>query len=56
MKKLARDGATEPVSRDQILGSDQGRMEKIIQGKIIFPVQLTMSRISNLTQLVHTLL
>ena len=51
MSRLTRDGTTEPVSRDQILRRVRG------QGNIfIFPVQLTMSRIGNLTRLVHTLL
>ena len=45
-----RDGTAEPVSRDQILRHAQE------QGNIIFPVQLTTSRIGNLTQLIHTLL
>ena len=39
-----------PVSRDQILRHARG------QGNIIFPVQLTTSRIGNLTRLIHTLL
>ena len=37
-----RDGRTEPVSLDQILRRERG------QGNIIFPVQLTTSRIGNL--------
>ena len=45
-----RDGTAEPVSRDQILRHARG------QGNIIFPVQLTTSRIGNLTRLIHTLL
>ena len=40
----------EPISRDQILRHVRG------QGNIIFPVQLTTSRIDNLTRLIHTLL
>ena len=40
----------EPVSRDQILRHARG------QGNMIFPVQLTTSRIGNLTRLIHTLL
>ena len=40
----------EPVSRDQILRHARG------QGDIIFSVQLTTSRIGNLTRLIHTLL
>ena len=50
MSRLTRDGTAEPVSRDQILRHARG------QGNIIFPVQLTTSRISNLTRLIHTLL
>ena len=49
MSKLTRDGTAEPVSRDQILRHARG------QGNI-FPVQLTTSRIGNLTRLIHTLL
>ena len=47
---VSRDGTAEPVSRDQILRHARG------QGNIIFPVQLTTSRIGNLTRLIHTLL
>ena len=50
ISRLTRDGTVEPVSRDQILRHVQG------QGNIIFPVQLTASRIGNLTRLIHTLL
>ena len=50
MSRLTRDGTAEPVSRDQILRYARG------QGNIIFPVQLTTSRIGNLTRLIHTLL
>ena len=50
MGRLTRDGTAEPVSRDQILRHARG------QGNIIFPVQLTTSRIGNLTRLIHTLL
>ena len=50
MSRLTRDGTAEPVSRDQILRHARG------QGDIIFPVQLTTSRIGNLTGLIHTLL
>ena len=50
MSRLTRDGTAEPISRDQILRHVQG------QGNIIFPVQLTTSRIGNLTWLIHTLL
>ena len=47
MSRLTRDGTAESVSRDQILGD---------RGILIFPVQLTTSRIGNLTRLIHTLL
>ena len=50
MSRLTRDGTAEPVSRDQILRHARGR------GNIIFPVQLTTSRIGNLTRLIRTLL
>ena len=50
MSRLTRDGTAEPVSRDEILRHARG------QGNIIFPVQLTTSRIGNLTRLIHTLL
>ena len=50
MSRLTRDGTAEPVSRDQILRHARG------QGDIIFPAQLTTSRIGNFTRLIHTLL
>ena len=50
MSRLTRDGTAEPVSRDQILRHARG------QGNILSPVQLTTSRIGNLTRLIHTLL
>ena len=50
MSRLTRDGTAEPVSRDQILRHARG------QGDIIFPLQLTTSRIRNLTLLINTLL
>ena len=50
MSRLTRDGTAEPVSGDQILRHARG------QGNVIFPVQLTTSRIDNLTRLIHTLL
>ena len=50
MSRLTRDGTAEPFSRDQILRHARG------QGTVIFPVQLTTSRIGNLTRLIHTLL
>ena len=49
MSKLTRDGTAEPVSRDQILRRERG------QGNVIFSVQLTTSRIGNLTRLIHIL-
>ena len=48
MSRLTRDGTAELVSRDQIFRHARG------QGDIIFPVQLTTSRIGNLTRLIHT--
>ena len=50
MSRLTRDGTVEPVSRDQIL-----RRERAEGNEIIFPVQLTTSRIGNLTRLILTL-
>ena len=50
MSRLTRDGTAEPVSRDQILRHARDK------GMFIFPVQLTTSRIGNLTRLIHTLL
>ena len=50
MSRLTRDGTAEPISRDQIFRHARG------QGILIFPVQLTTSRIGNLTRLIHTLL
>ena len=50
MSRLARNGTAEPVSRDQILGRERGDREICI-----FPVQLTTSRIGNLTRLILTL-
>ena len=49
MSRLTRDGPTEPISRDQILRHERG------QGHIQFPVQLTTSRIGNLTRSILTL-
>ena len=48
MSRLTRDGTAEPISRDQILRHARE------QGNIIFPVQLTTSRIGNLARLIHT--
>ena len=50
ISRLTRDGTAEPISRDQILRHARG------QGNIHFPIQLTTSRIGNLTRLIHTLL
>ena len=49
MSKLTRDGTGEPVSQDQILRRERE------QEVLVFPVQLTTSRIGNLTRLTHTL-
>ena len=49
LKTSSRD-LIRPQSRDQILRHARG------QGNIIFPVQLTTSRIGNLTRLTHILL
>ena len=49
MSRLTRDGTAEPVSRDQIL-----RREQRGQEILIFPVQLTTSRIGNFTRLIYT--
>ena len=40
MSGLARDGTTEPASRDQILRRERG------QGKTIFPAQVNTNRIA----------
>ena len=50
MSRLTWDGTAEPVSRNQLLGANGDK------GIFIFPVQLTTSRIGNLTRLIHTLL
>ena len=49
MSRLTRDGTTKPVSRDLILRRERGQV------KTIFPVQLTTSRIDDLTRLILTL-
>ena len=49
MGRLTRDGTPESVSRDQILRRERG------QENLFFPVQLTTSRIGNLTRLILTL-
>ena len=48
MSRLTRDGAAEPVSRDQIIRRE--RRQEIL----LFPVQLTTCGIGNLTRLIHT--
>ena len=56
MSRLTRDGTAEPVSRDQILRHARGHSGTHgDRGILIFPVQLTTSRIGNLTRLIHTL-
>ena len=50
MSRLTRDGTAEPVSRDIFSGTHGDR------GIFIFSVQLTTSRIGNLSRLIHTLL
>ena len=47
MSRLTRDGTAEPISRDQILRHARG------QGNMNFPVQLTTSKIGDLTRLIH---
>ena len=49
MSRLTRDETTETVSRDQVLGANADREI------FIFPIQLTSSRIGNLTRLILTL-
>ena len=49
MSRLTQDGTAETVSRDQISGANVDREI------FIFPVQLTTSRIGNLTRLILTL-
>ena len=50
MRGLKLDGTAEVVSRHQILRHERDR------DIVIFPVQLTTSRIGNHIQLIHTLL
>ena len=50
MNRLTRDGAAEPVLRNQFSGANRDRET------FIFPVQLTTCGIGNLTRLTHTLL
>ena len=52
MGRMMRDGTDELVSRDHIFSGANADREIIS----IFPVQLTTSRIGNLTRLIHTLL
>ena len=49
MSRLTRDWTAEPVSRDQTLRHERR------QGNVHFPVQLSPSRIDNLTRLILTL-
>ena len=49
MSRLARDGTAEPVLRTKSSGADMDRE------MLFFPLQLTTSRIGNLTRLtIHT--
>ena len=48
-RRLTRDGTAEPILRDHILRRERG------QRNINSPIQLTTSRIGNLTRLIHTL-
>ena len=50
MSRLARDGRLNPSRETKFSGTHGDR------GILIFPVQLTTSRIGNLTRLTHTLL
>ena len=49
MSRLTREGTAQPVSRDKFSGANADREI------FIFAVQLTTSRIGNLTRLIHTL-
>ena len=51
MGRLMRDGTLPKPSREAKFSGANGDREMLI-----FPVQLTTSRIGNLTQLIHTLL
>ena len=53
MSRVTRDGTAEPASRDQIV---RRYYERGHGKKNTFPVQLTTSRISDHTRLIHTLL
>ena len=48
MSRLTRDGTAETVSRDQ---SSRANRDREI---FVYPVQLTTSRIGNLTRLINT--
>ena len=50
MRRLTRDGTAKPIRETKTSGANGDRE------MFIFPVQLTTSRISNLTRLIHTLL
>ena len=50
MSRLTRDGTAEPSRETEFSGAYGDT------GIFIFPVQLTRSRIGNLTRLIHTLL
>ena len=54
MSRLTRDGAAEPVSRDEILRRERGRpvLQLVTSKPFIFPVQLTASRIGHITRLI----
>ena len=51
VSKLKRDGTADNLSRKTKFSGANGDREMFI-----FPVQLTTSRIGNLTRLIHTLL
>ena len=48
-EQVNAEGTAEPVSRDKFSGANANREI------FVFPVQLTTSRIGNLTRLIHTL-
>ena len=50
MSRLTRGGTVNPFRETKLSGTYRDR------GIIIFPVQLTTSRIGNLTRLIHSLL
>ena len=49
MSRLTRDGTAEPVSQDKILKRERGQGADGDRVILIFCVQLTTSRIGNLT-------